>query len=153
MPDSRQLVAILFADITGFTAMMQQDEALALGSRQKLEDVLKKEVAQHNGRIIEFKGDGVLCSFVSTIECVHAAVSLQQQMQTAPVVPLRIGIHTGDVLINNSNIYGDGVNIASRLESFAVPGSVFISGKVYDDIKNQKDVQDSSLGLYQFKNV
>jgi TolB-like protein/lipoprotein NlpI len=153
MPDSRQLVAILFADITGFTAMMQQDEALALVSRQKLQDILEKEVVKHNGRIIEFKGDGVLCSFVSSIECVHASVSLQQQMQTAPVVPLRIGIHTGDVLFNDNNIYGDGVNIASRLESFAVPGSIFISGKVYDDIKNQKEFQTASLGLYHFKNV
>jgi TolB-like protein/lipoprotein NlpI len=153
MPDSRQLVAILFADITGFTAMMQQDEALALDSRQKLQNILEKEVVNHNGRIIEFKGDGVLCSFISSIECVHAAVSLQQQMQTAPVVPLRIGIHTGDVLFNDNNIYGDGVNIASRLESFAVPGSIFISGKVYDDIKNQKEFQTASLGLYHFKNV
>ena len=102
---------------------------------------------------IDFKGDGVLCSFISTIECVNAAVSLQKNMQTAPVVPLRIGIHTGDVLFNNNNIYGDGVNIASRLESFAVPGSIFISGKVYDDIKNQRDIQATSLGHYHFKNV
>ena len=74
-------------------------------------------------------------------------------MQASPVVPLRIGIHTGDVIFENDNIYGDGVNVASRLESFAVPGSIFISGKVYDDIKNQPDIQTSSLGFYHFKNV
>ena len=153
MPDSRQLIAILFADITGFTAMMQQDESRALLSRQKLQRTLEEQVAKHNGRIIEFKGDGVLCSFISSIECVHAAVSLQQKMQTPPIVPLRIGIHTGDVLFNDDNIYGDGVNIASRLESFAVSGSIFISAKVYDDIKNQKDLQAISLGVYHFKNV
>jgi len=153
MPNSRQLVAILFADITGFTAMMQEDEALAMYSRQKLQQTLNDEVAKHQGRIIEFKGDGVLCSFSSTLECVNAAISLQRQMQTEPVVPLRIGIHSGDVLFNDNNIYGDGVNIASRLESFAVPGSIFISGKVYDDIKNQKNIQTTSLGYYHFKNV
>lgn len=153
MLNSRQLVAIMFADITGFTAMMQKDELLALSSRQKLQEVLNDEVAKHNGRIIEFKGDGVLCSFVSTTECVNAAISIQQQMQTSPLVPLRIGIHTGDVIVENENIYGDGVNVASRLESFAVSGSIFISGKVYDDIKNQKNIQTYSLGFYHFKNV
>lgn len=153
MPNQRQLVAIMFADITGFTAMMQKDEILALASRQKLQEVINKEVARHNGRIIEFKGDGVLCSFLSTIESVNAAISIQQQMQAPPVVPLRIGIHTGDVIFENNNIYGDGVNVASRLESFAVPGSIFISGKVYDDIKNQKEIQTFSLGFYHFKNV
>jgi len=153
MPNLRQLIAIMFADITGFTAMMQKDEVLALSSRQKLQEVLNDEVIKHNGRVIEFKGEGVLCSFFSTIECVNAAISIQQQMQAAPLVPLRIGIHTGDVIFENENIYGDGVNVASRLESFAVPGSIFISGKVYDDIKNQKNIQTCSLGFYHFKNV
>jgi len=153
MPNSRQLVAIMFADIAGFTAMMQEDETLAMSSRQKLQLALNNEVVKRNGRIIEFKGDGVLCSFLSTIECVRSTISLQQQMQANPVVPLRIGIHTGDVIFENDNIYGDGVNVASRLESFAVPGSIFISGKVYDDIKNQTDIQTSSLGFYHFKNV
>ena len=74
-------------------------------------------------------------------------------MQKEPVVPLRIGMHTGDVIIEENNIYGDGVNIASRMESFAIPGSIFISGKAYDDIKNQKDIQTISLGKYVFKNV
>ena len=66
---------------------------------------------------------------------------MQLYMQSEPVVPLRIGMHTGDVIFEENNIYGDGVNIASRLESFALPGSIFISGKAYDDIKNQKDIQ------------
>lgn len=153
MSQSRQLAAIMFADIMGYTALMQEDEALAMELRHKLQKKLEEEVATHHGRILEFRGDGAMCSFTSTIEGVRAALALQLNMQTDPVVPLRIGMHTGDVIFEENNIYGDGVNIASRMESFALPGSIFISGKVYDDIKNQKDIQTISLGKYALKNV
>src|SRR5678816_1934425 len=153
MSQSRQLAAIMFADIVGYTAMMQEDEALAMNWRQKLKKKLEEEIIAHKGRILEFRGDGAMCSFISTIEGVRAAVALQLYMRSEPTVPLRIGMHTGDVIFDENNIYGDGVNIASRLESFAVPGSIFISGKVHDDIKNQKDIQTVSLGKYVLKNV
>ena len=153
MSTTRQLAAIMFADIVGYTAMMQEDEALAMNWRQKLKKKLEEEVAIHGGRILEFRGDGAMCSFISTIEGVRAAVALQLYMQTEPIIPLRIGMHTGDVILEENNIYGDGVNIASRLESFALPGSIFISGKAYDDIKNQKDIQTVSLGKFALKNV
>lgn len=153
MSQSRQLAAIMFADIVGYTAMMQEDEALAMNWRQKLKKKLEEEVAAHQGKILEFRGDGAMCSFISTIEGVRAAVALQVYMQSEPTVPLRIGMHTGDVIFDENNIYGDGVNIASRLESFALPGSIFISGKAYDDIKNQKDIQSISLGKFALKNV
>ncbi len=153
MSSSRQLAAIMFADITGYTALMEEDEALALHLRNKLQQKLEKEVSSHNGRILDFRGDGALCSFTSTIEAVRAALALQLDMQKDPQVPLRIGMHTGDVVVDEHNIYGDGVNIASRLESFSVPGSIFISGKAYDDVKNQKDIQTVSLGMYRLKNV
>jgi TolB-like protein/class 3 adenylate cyclase/Tfp pilus assembly protein PilF len=153
MSSTRQLAAIMFADIVGYTAMMQEDEALAMNWRQKLKKKLEEEVVAHQGKILEFRGDGAMCSFVSTIEGVRAAVALQLNMQSEPVVPLRIGMHTGDVIFDENNIYGDGVNIASRLESFALPGSIFISGKAFDDIKNQKDIQSISLGKYILKNV
>ena len=94
-----------------------------------------------------------MCSFTSTIEAVRAALALQLEMQAQPQVPLRIGIHVGDIVVDGDTIYGDGVNLASRMESFAIPGSILISGKVYDDIKNQKDIQAISLGKYQLKNV
>jgi len=153
MSQSRQLAAIMFADIVGYTAMMQEDEALAMNWRQKLKKKLEEEVIAHQGKILEFRGDGAMCSFISTIEGVRAAVALQLHMQSEPTVPLRIGMHTGDVIFDENNIYGDGVNIASRLESFALPGSIFISGKAYDDIKNQKDIQTISLGKFALKNV
>ena len=153
MSSSRQLNAIMFADIVGYTAIMQEDEALALQLRFKLQKKLEEEVTTHHGRILDFRGDGAMCSFTSTIEAVRAALALQLDMQTDPYVPLRIGMHTGDVVVEGNNIYGDGVNIASRMESFAMPGSIFISGRVYDDIKNQKDIQAISLGKYVLKNV
>jgi adenylate cyclase len=153
MSQSRQLAAIMFADIMGYTSLMQEDEALALQLRHKLKTKLEEETSAHNGRILEFRGDGAMCSFTSTIEGVRAALALQINMQSDPVVPLRIGMHTGDVIFEENNIYGDGVNIASRMESFALPGSIFISGKVFDDIKNQKDIQTVSLGKYLLKNV
>ncbi|HZI54738.1 MAG TPA: adenylate/guanylate cyclase domain-containing protein, partial [Chitinophagaceae bacterium] len=99
---SRQLAAIMFADIVGFTSMMQEDEALAMRLRNKLQKKLEEEVTTHKGRILEFKGDGALCSFSSTIEAVRAALSLQLDMQTTPLVPLRIGMHTGDVIVEEN---------------------------------------------------
>jgi len=153
MAYSRQLAAIMFADIVGYTALMENDESLAMSSRERLKNKLEEVVNDHGGRLLAFHGDGALCSFTSTLESVKAATALQLEMQSPPLVPLRIGIHTGDVLVDGNNIYGDGVNIASRMESFAVPGSIFISSKAYDDIKNQKEVSAVSMGRYLLKNV
>jgi TolB-like protein/class 3 adenylate cyclase/Flp pilus assembly protein TadD len=153
MLQSRQLAAIMFADIVGYTAIMQEDEAQASLFRNKLQKKLELEVAGHQGTILQFMGDGAMCSFSSSTEAVRAALAVQLEMQTAPIVPLRIGMHTGDIMSEGNTVYGDGVNIASRLETFAVPGSIFISEKVYDDIKNQKDLQAISLGKFSLKNV
>ena len=143
----------MFADIAGFTTMMQEDEALAMTCRNKLQEQLEKILQEYNGTLIEFRGDGTLCTFASTIGCVEAAITLQKIMRNSPVVPLRIGIHAGDVIVHENSIFGDSVNLASRLESFAVPGSIFISAKVRDDVKNQNNIRTTSLGLYEFKNV
>jgi adenylate cyclase len=148
-----QLAAIMFLDIDGYTAIMQDDEARALMLRDKLKKKLEEEVVAHHGVLLEFRGDGALCSFGSTIEGVRAAITLQREMQTDPRVPLRIGIHTGDVIIDGHSAFGDGVNIASRMESLAEPGSIFISARVYDDIKNQKDIGTVPLGKFLLKNV
>jgi adenylate cyclase len=153
MPSIRQLAAIMFADIVGYTATMQQDEGLALEHLEKVRKSIEKYTKRHHGRILEFRGDGVLCSFMSTQESVRAALAIQLELRKEPVVPVRIAIHVGDVIMEGDSIYGDGVNIASRLESLAVAGSIFISGRVYDDIKNQKDLPALLLGQFQLKNV
>jgi TolB-like protein/class 3 adenylate cyclase/tetratricopeptide (TPR) repeat protein len=153
MSSVRQLAAIMFTDIVGYTGMMQENESEALQLLEKQKKKLESEVLMHGGRILEFRGDGALCSFSSTLECVRAALALQLEMQKSPVVPLRIGIHTGDVTMAGDTIYGDGVNIASRMESLAQPGSILISDRVFEDIKNQKEIRTIFLGRYSLKNV
>ena len=153
MATTRQLAAIMFADIAGYTSLMETDESLAMDYRNRLKKRLDEIVNEYGGRVLEFRGDGALCSFSSTLGSVKAATALQIDMQVPPAVPLRIGIHTGDVIVDNNSIYGDGVNIASRMESFAIPGSIFISSKAYDDIKNQKEISAVSMGRYLLKNV
>lgn len=153
MSKFHQLAAIMFADIAGYTAMMQDDEALTLKLRDKFKSKLERELALHGGKIVKFSGDGALCSFGSAIESIRVAIAVQLDMLQEPKVPLRIGIHEADVVFEDGDVHGNGVNIASRLESLAIPGSILISSKVYDDIKNQKDIQVISLGKYLLKNV
>jgi adenylate cyclase len=149
----RQLAAILFADMTGYTALMQENEQLARNKRQRLKEVLETTIARFHGKILQYYGDGSLSIFNSAIDSVHAAIEIQQQLQQQPAVDLRIGIHTGDVIIEEESIYGDGVNLASRIESLAVPGGVFVSEKVYDEIRNQEHIQTRELGYFELKNI
>ncbi len=153
MSSLRRLAAIMFADIMGYTAIMQQDESKAMQLRDKLKIKLDAELLLHDGQLIKFSGDGALCSFNSALEAVRAATAIQLFMLEEPTVPLRIGIHQADIVFDETDVYGDGVNIASRLESMAEPGSILVSAKVIDDVKNQKDIQSVSLGKYVLKNV
>jgi adenylate cyclase len=149
----RQLAAILFADMTGYTALMQENEHLALNKRRRLKEVLESTIGQYNGKILQYYGDGSLSIFNSAIDCAGCAVSIQQQLQQEPKVALRMGIHTGDVIIEEDAIYGDGVNLASRIESLAVPGGIFISEKVHDEIKNHSSFSTREMGYFELKNV
>ena len=149
----RQLAAILFADMTGYTAMMQDNEHLARTKRKRFREVLEGAVGKYDGKILQNYGDGSLSIFNSAINSINCAISIQQQLQLEPKVELRIGIHTGDVVIEDESIFGDGVNLASRIESMAVPGGIFISEKVYDEIKNHDNIKTRDLGFFELKNV
>ncbi len=153
MLQKRQLAVILFADIEGYTRLMQRNEALAIALREKFKKELEYRIHLHHGRIHQWNGDGALCLFRSAVESIIAAVEIQQRMAEEPKVPLRIGLHAGDVLLKGNDLYGDGINIASRIESFAVAGSILISKTVYDEIRNQSEVNAVSLGKFQLKNV
>ena len=149
----RQLAAILFADMTGYTALMQENEQLARVKRKRLKEVLEATVSEFNGKVLQYYGDGSLSIFNSAIDSVNCAINIQHQLKQTPAVDIRMGIHTGDIIIEEEAIYGDGVNLASRIESLAVPGGVFISEKVFDEIKNQDAIHTQELGYFELKNV
>jgi adenylate cyclase len=149
----RQLAAIMFSDMTGYTALMQQNEQLAKDKRRRVKEVLEASVSVHHGKILQYYGDGALSIFNSAIDGVNCAVEIQQTLQQEPKTDLRIGIHTGDISIEDEAIYGDGVNLASRIESLAVPGSIFISEKVFDEIRNQENLTAREMGYFELKNV
>ena len=153
MNATRQLAAIMFTDVEGYTALMQRDEHAAIECRTRHREVFERTMANHGGKIIQYYGDGTLSVFSSAIHAVSAGLEMQLLFRKQPLVPLRIGIHLGDVSIDESGIYGDGVNIASRIESSAVAGSVFISDKAFDEIKNQPQITTLSMGLFELKNV
>jgi len=149
----RQLVAIVFADMAGYTALMQENEQLARQKRSRLKTVLESTVHVHHGKILQYYGDGSLSIFNSAIHAVQCAIDIQQQLREPLAVDVRIGIHIGDVTVEDESIYGDGVNLASRVESLAVPGSVFISERVHDEIRNQENITSHELGYFELKNV
>ncbi len=150
---TRGLAAIMFTDVAGYTALMQRDEQKARQVRDRHRTVLKDTLGQHGGELLEHYGDGSLTIFASSIEAVRCALEIQKALSGPLAVPLRIGIHTGDVVREDQGIYGDGVNVASRIQGICTPGEVLISGKIFDDIKNQPRMFTRSLGRVELKNV
>ena len=149
----RKLSAIMFTDMVGYTALMQEDEDKARELIQRHRELMKPIIEKYNGEILQYVGDGTFCSFESAIESANCAVEIQRGFKTDKEISLRIGIHVGDVVIDGDEVYGDGVNVASRLEPLSAPGGVNISGRVYDDLKNHKDISVESLGEIKLKNV
>lgn len=153
MKEIRMLAAIMFTDMVGYTALMQENERQAKILRDKHRGVLERLILEHRGQILQYYGDGTLSIFGSAIEAAICAAKIQQELQTEPKVPLRIGIHAGDVVYDDEGVYGDGVNIAARIENLAVPGSVLVSDKINDELKNQTQISSAFLGRYELKNV
>jgi len=149
----RLLAAVMFTDMVGYTALMQEDEQQAKSNRDRHRQVIQEFVSRHHGKVLQYYGDGTLIIFNSAIEATACAVEIQAELRREPQIPLRIGMHTGDIVYDDEGIYGDGVNIASRIEGMALPGSVLISGKLADEIKNQPMFQSRSLGFFSLKNV
>ncbi len=149
----RMLAAIMFTDMVGYTALMQEDEEKAKFLRDHHRKVMEDLVLVHQGKIIQYFGDGTLTIFGSAIEAVLCALDIQKELSKDPKVNLRIGIHLGDIVYDDEGVYGDSVNVASRIEAAAVGGSIFISRKVYDELANHKEIKAVSLGYHEFKNV
>lgn len=149
----RQLVAIMFTDIVGYTALMQEDEEAAANVRARHREVFQQQHTVHQGEIIQYYGDGTLSVFKSAIEAATCAIGIQRLLRVGEPVPLRIGLHLGDIVFNNTEVYGDGVNFASRIESMAVAGSILLSGKINDELKNHTAISTASLGHFELKNI
>ena len=150
----RRLAAVLAADVVGYSRLMEQDEAgtlKALKTRRK--EILVPLVARHQGHVFKLTGDGALVEFASAVNAVECAVALQRAMAAANEglanyrrIVLRIGINLGDVMVEGGDLYGDGVNIAARLEGIAEPGTVLVSGTAFDHVRNKVRVELEDLG-------
>ena len=151
--NTRRLAAIMFADIVGYTALMQDNEKRAAQIRARHREVFETNHKKFKGDIIQYYGDGALSVFNSAIQAVKCAVAIQQSFTNDPKVPLNVGLHMGDIVFSDADIYGDGVNVTSRIESMGVTGGIFISGKLNDELKNHKDIKTTSLGYFELKNV
>jgi adenylate cyclase len=153
MQPARRLAAILFTDIVGSTAIMQRDEHRAVSMNKRYVAVLKKSISVHGGEILNDYGDGSLCTFSSATQAVRCAIEMQQQLQTEPKVPLRIGLHVGEIFFEDGKVFGDAVNVASRIQSLGVGNSILFSSEINSKLKNQQEFKNVSLGWFEFKNV
>ena len=153
MSSSRQLAAIMFTDIVGYTALMGKDSNKALELIRISKEIQRPLVEKHNGRWLKEMGDGSLSSFGSALDAVNCSIEIQESARAKLDGKLRIGIHLGDVTVEEDDVYGDGVNVASRLESIADPGGIYISDAIEKAIRGQTDVQAKLLGEVSLKNV
>ncbi len=149
----RRLAAILFTDIVGYTSMMQKDEFHALTIVRRHNSVVQENSKKHGGEVVNFYGDGCLAIFPSACEAVQSAVDIQKELRNEPVVQVRIGLHIGEVFFEDGKVIGDGVNVASRVQSLGQENTILVSGEIMDKIKNRSEFKTVSLGSFEFKNV
>jgi len=153
MPEDRRLAAIMFTDIVGYTALMGSDEDKAFQLLEKNRNLHKPLIEKFHGTFHKEIGDAVLASFPLATDAVLCAEKLIKATNKVPGLSLRVGIHEGEVVFKEDDAYGDGVNIASRIQDIAIPDSVLVSAKVYDEVKNHPSIKTCSLGFFTFKNV
>src|ERR1700745_4283986 len=146
----RELAAIMFSDIAGYTAIMTRDEREGLEARNSHRELLRTILPRFNGRLLGDLGDGALSSFHSAIDAVNCERALQAATGNNAQFRIRIGIHVGDVLFSDNTVLGDGVNVASRIVALTEPGRICISERVYDEIRNQRGMGVKSLGLSRY---
>jgi TolB-like protein len=151
----RKLAAILAADVVGYSKLMTEAEELTLAQlKAHRADLFDPKIAEHNGRIIKLMGDGTLVEFASVVDAVNCAVAIQSALAEAGgSIRLRIGINLGDVIVDGDDIYGDGVNIAARLETLATTGGVCISSVVHESLGHRVEAQFIDAGEYEVKNI
>ena len=161
MPSARRLAAILAADVVGYSRLMGADEE---GTHERLQahfrELVNSKIAEHRGRIVKNTGDGFLAEFASVVDAVRCAAEVQRGMAernegTAPErqIQFRIGVNLGDVVVEEHDIFGDGVNVAARLEGLAEPGGICVSRVVRDQVRDKLDFTFKDLGDQSLKNI
>ncbi|MCK5148982.1 tetratricopeptide repeat protein [bacterium] len=153
MTEQRKLAAVMFTDIVGYTALMSKDEQKVLTLLQKNRELQKTLAQKHNGEFLKEMGDGTLLCFQSALDAVRCAMKIQQSVQDDPDLNLRIGIHLGDIVFKDGDVFGDGVNVASRIEALAEAGGICISEQIFLLVKNQPEIEAEFLGERTLKNV
>lgn len=156
----RKLTTIFCADVQGYSALVEADEVGTVNRLKQYRAVMTAEIERHHGRVINTWGDGLLAEFGSPVEAMFGAVETQRRVAAlnagapdAPPMQFRIGINLGDVMIDGNDIYGEGVNIAARLESLADPGGICISGTVFEQVRKKLDIGFSFMGPREIKNI
>ena len=156
----RRLAAILATDVAGYSRMMSKDELGTLSALQNVRaELIDPAIVRHRGRVVKVMGDGLLVEFASVVEAVECAAEIQQAATasagnaTSARMTYRMGVHLGDIIIDGDDIYGDGVNIAARLESIADPGGICISRQAYDQVHNKLNLRFRKLGPRNLKNI
>ena len=149
----RKLAAIMFTDIAGYTKQMSKDEAVAISLLNKQESILKPLIAKHNGTYVKSTGDGSLSYFNSAVNAATCAIKLQSATYDDKNMNIRVGIDIGDIVFKEGDVFGGGVNVASRLESIAPAGGVCVSKSVYDELSNQDEFDGIELGLQSLKGI
>nr|WP_041757089.1 adenylate/guanylate cyclase domain-containing protein [Bradyrhizobium sp. ORS 278] len=156
----RRLTTVLCADVHGYSRLMGADEAGTLETLRRYRAAIARLVERHEGRVVNTWGDAVIAEFPSVVEAVQCAVEIQQEISSQPStapdaqrMQFRIGVNLGDVMVDGSDIFGDGVNIAARLQELAEPGGIVVSAPVYDQVHNKLSIGFDCLGQQQLKNV
>jgi len=154
----RRLAAVLAADVAGYSRLMGTDELGTLDALKAIRrQVVDPAITDHKGRIVKTTGDGMLVEFASAVDAVTCAIAIQEKMASrndaAPKIAFRIGINIGDIIIDGDDIFGDGVNIAARVESECEPGGVCLSGSAYEQVRGKTTFAFDDLGERSLKNI
>src|ERR1700740_2167246 len=157
----RRLAAILAADVAGYSRLIEADEEGTLARLKALRaEVIDPRIDDHRGRIVKTTGDGLLVEFASVVDALRCAVEVQAALteSNAPLAPdrrieFRIGIHQGDIVVEDGDIFGDGVNVAARLEGLAEPGGICVSARVQEDVAGRLDLTFDDIGEQSLKNI
>ena len=159
MNPTRRLAAIMAADVAGYSRLIGTDEQGTLNRLRSFRtEVVDPKIAEHHGRLVKTTGDGFLIEFGSVIDALRCAVEMQQQMaerNTGPAdrIEFRIGINVGDIVVEDGDIFGDGVNVAARLEGLAEPGGICVSARVQEDAAGKLDLAFDDIGEQALKNI